>query len=298
MQNKVLLMDVVDGLKQYEDNSVDCIILDPPYNIGKDFGNNKTRNEIQEYVAWAKTWLTEAKRVLKDSGTMFVYGFPEILAHISVNLDMDHRWLVWHYTNKTVPSLHFWQRSHESILCAWKDKTQRVFNRDDVREEYTEGFVKGYKGKNRKRTATSGRFGKSADTVYEVNDKGALPRDVIKVSSLAGGAGSRERFIYSPSNKTLYTRKHAKALEISDGISHPTQKPVAITEKLLRSCMVDDMKVLIPFAGTGSECFVCDQLGIQWEAYDINDDYVDMANLLVRDGFPKNPAKEKTKENS
>ena len=29
MQNKVLLMDVVDGLKQYEDNSIDCIILDP-----------------------------------------------------------------------------------------------------------------------------------------------------------------------------------------------------------------------------------------------------------------------------
>ena len=81
-----------------------------------------------------------------------------------------------------------------------------------------------------------------------------------------------------------------------EGKLHPTQKPIAITEKLLRSCMVEDMKVLIPFAGTGSECFVCDQLGIQWEAYDINSDYVDMANLLVKDGFPKNPAKEKTKE--
>ena len=144
---------------------------------------------------------------------------------------------------------------------------------------------------NRKRTATSGRFGKSSDTVYEVNEKGALPRDVIKVSSLAGGAGSKERFVYSPSNKMLYTRKQAKALSLSDGISHPTQKPVAITERLLKSCMVENMKVLIPFAGTGSECLVCDQLGISWEGYDINQDYVDMANILVRDGFPKNPPK-------
>jgi len=296
MQNKVILEDVVKGLKSHASNSIDCIILDPPYNIGKDFGNNTMRTELQEYVQWANTWIEECERVLKESGTMFIYGFPEILAHISVNLKMDHRWLVWHYTNKTVPSLNFWQRSHESLLCVWKNKSQRVFNRDAVREEYTPGFVKGYKGKNRKRTATNGRFGKSAGTVYEVNEKGALPRDVIKISSLAGGAGSRERFVYSPSNKMLYTRKHAKILEITDGISHPTQKPIAITERLLKSCKVDDMKVLIPFAGTGSECFVCDKLGIQWEAYDINSDYINMANLLVRDGFPKNPQKQLDKQ--
>ena len=81
---------------------------------------------------------------------MFIYGFSEILAHISVELDLEHRWLVWHYTNKTVPSLNFWQRSHESILCAWKDKKSLVFNRDAVREPYTDNFIKGYKGKNRK----------------------------------------------------------------------------------------------------------------------------------------------------
>tara|TARA_R110001592_G_scaffold354215_1_gene653712 strand:+ start:772 stop:1659 length:888 start_codon:yes stop_codon:yes gene_type:complete len=291
MKNEVILKDVVEGLKSHADNSIDCIILDPPYNIGKDFGNNTMKTEMKEYIQWADTWISECERVLKDSGTMFIYGLPEILAYVSVNLNLDHKWLVWHYTNKTVPSLNFWQMSHESLLCIWKDKSKRIFNRDEVREKYTDGFVKGYKGKNRTRPGTDGRFGKDKETTYTVNEKGALPRDVLKVSSLAGGAGSRERFVYCSSTKTLYTRKHAKALGIKNGISHPTQKPVMLTDKLIRSCMVEDMKVLIPFAGTGSECFVCDDLGISWEGYDINQEYVDMANLLVKNGFPKNPPK-------
>ena len=300
MKNKVILQDVLLGLKSHADNSIDCIILDPPYNIGKDFGNNKMRAEIKEYVSWAMQWIEESLRVLKDSGTMFIYGFAEILAFLSVELEADHRWLVWHYTNKTVPSLNFWQRSHESILCVWKDKSKRVFNRDDVREEYTENFIKGYKGKNKVRPSSKGRFqnksGEDKQTTYTVNDKGALPRDVLKCSTLAGGAGARERYVYSPSRGKLFTGKHAKAIGIEDGISHPTQKPVALTERLIRSCLVDDMKVIIPFAGTGSECLVCNNLGVSWEAYDINQDYVDMANILVKDGFPKNPPKKLDKK--
>mgnify|MGYP003352247350 CR=1 FL=1 len=35
-------------------------------------------------------------------------------------------WNVWHYTNKNVASLNFWQRSHESILVLWKNN--KIFN--------------------------------------------------------------------------------------------------------------------------------------------------------------------------
>ena len=48
--NKVYLSDVVDGLKKIEDKSVDCVLIDPPYNIGYDFGNNECRKEMKEYV--------------------------------------------------------------------------------------------------------------------------------------------------------------------------------------------------------------------------------------------------------
>ena len=185
--------------------------------------------------------------------------------------------------------LNFWQRTHESILCCWKE--ERTFYRDQVRVPYTDAYVKGYSGdkSGKKRPATKGRFGGSQETSYTVNDKGALPRDVILSPALAGGYGARERFFYSPENNfMLYTSKQKKELNIQDVISHPTQKPVNVTEKLLDACIKEGTKatVVIPFAGTGSECYVCDQRGYRWVGFDINEDYVDMGNMLVRDGFP------------
>ncbi len=290
--NQVNLLDCIDGLAQIESDSIDCLIVDPPYNIGKDFGNNKTNREIQDYVSWCKEWLNECERVLAPSGTMYIYGFSEILAFLSVELTLPYRWLIWHYTNKTVPSLNFWQRSHESILCVWKDKGERIFNRDEVREPYTENFVKGYSDGKRKRPAGSGRFskkGKNVETTYNFNEKGALPRDVIKFPSLAGGSGMSERYVYSPSMHKLYTSKQAKKMDFEDGIKHPTQKPLRLTQKLLNACInKDDSRVVIPFSGTGSEGFECQQRKLKWIAFDINEDYVNMGNLLIKDGFPTN----------
>ena len=292
------LQDVIEGLKEIEDETTDCIIIDPPYNIGKNFGNNKRKQDIKEYIDWCMEWYHECKRILKPSGSMFIYGFSEILAHISVNIDLEHRWLIWHYTNKTVPSMNYWQRSHESVLAIWKDKNERIFNRDEVREPYTEQFKEGYKDGKRKRPATKGRFG-NKETTYTVNEKGALPRDVIKISSLAGGSG--QRFFYNKIDNSLLTSKQVKELlkgenkyTKGDFLSHPTQKPIAITEKLLDSCVPDeDPVVVIPFCGTGSECYVCEQRGYQWSSFEIFEDYYKMANLLIKDGFPKNPPKQK-----
>ena len=83
-------MDVVEGLKKIQSESVDCIILDPPYNIGKNYGNNKTNLQTSEYISWAQQWLSECERILNPYGTMYVYGFSEILAHLSVNISLNH----------------------------------------------------------------------------------------------------------------------------------------------------------------------------------------------------------------
>lgn len=294
--NKIHLADAVEALKKLPDESVDCVILDPPYNIGKDFGNNKTKQDIIEYVSWSSEWIRESKRVLKQTGTMFIYGFSEILAHLSVNLEMEHRWLVWHYTNKTTPSLNFWQRTHESVLCAWKNKEKRIFNRDAVREPYTDKFIQGYKGKNRKRPSTKGRFSNSGkETTYQVNEKGALPRDVLKHSTLAGGAGSKERVFYCRKCKSAYHPKKIKehkscmieenGKQVSAILKHPTQKPVELTQRLIKSCMPTKGVVLVPFVGSGSEVYVAKQLGHDYIGFEINEDYFKLINFFINDGL-------------
>ena len=187
--NKIILGDALSGLKKLPDESCDVIVIDPPYNIGKNFGNNIDKREFGEYVSWCKEWINECIRIMKPNGTMFIYGFSEILAYLSVEIPINKRWLIWHYTNKNVASLDFWQRSHESIICAWKEKP--VFNRDEIREPYTEGFLNGAAGKIRKGTA--GRFSsRGRETTYNAHLGGALPTDEIKKQALHGGRGVNE----------------------------------------------------------------------------------------------------------
>lgn len=278
--NKIILGDAVEELKKLPNESCDVIIIDPPYNIGKDFGNNLDKRELKEYVAWCKEWINESIRVMKPAGTMFIYGFSEILAYLSVEIPINKRWLIWHYTNKNVASLNFWQRSHEAIICVWKDKP--IFNKDDVREPYTEGFLNGAAGKVRKGTA--GRFSSNGkETVYNAHAGGALPRDVIKIPALAGGAGMNERwFICKTCKNQVFEPRELKNHTEHDIVKHPTQKPLELSKKLVMSAMPQkDGVVLVPFVGTGSECVAAKELGQSYIGFEINPDYIKLAEKYI-----------------
>lgn len=277
--NKIVLGDVLFELKKLPSESCDVIVIDPPYNIGKDFGNNTDKREFGEYISWCKEWISECTRVLKPTGTMFIYGFSEILAHLSVEIPLNKRWLIWHYTNKNVASLNFWQRSHEAIICAWKEKP--VFNKNEIREPYTAGFLNGAAGKVRRGTA--GRFSNGGkETVYNAHERGALPRDVIKVAALAGGAGMVERWFLCKTCKDVFEPMELKKHLNHKIIKHPTQKPLELSRKLILSAIPQEPGiVLVPFVGSGSECVAAKKLGQQYIGFEINPDYIKIANKFI-----------------
>lgn len=253
LRQEIIHGDTLEVLPSLASESAQIIIADPPYNIGKDFGNDSDKQPMDEYLVWCDKWIHECLRILKPNGTMFVYGFSEILALILARIPygIKRRWLVWHYTNKNVASVKFWQRSHESILLLWKD--DKVFHQDEVREAYTETFLNGAAGKER--ASTKGRFSNGEKkTTYTAHPNGALPRDVIKIPALAGGAGKNER------------------------VNHPTQKPLLLCDKLLRSCKQEDGYVLVPFAGSGSECVAAKKLGLPYIGIEINKEYIELIN--------------------
>lgn len=256
LQQDIIQGDTLEVLPTFASESAQIIIADPPYNIGKDFGNDSDKQSMEDYLQWCEKWIHECLRILKPNGTMFIYGFSENLALIlsKIPYTIQRRWIIWHYTNKNVPSLNFWQRSHESILVLWK--TDKVFHRDDIREAYTDGFLNGAAGKER--ATTKGRFSKGdKKTTYTAHANGALPRDVIKIAALAGGAGMNER------------------------VNHPTQKPISLCEKLIRSCKQEEGYVLIPFAGSGSECVAAKKMGLPFIAVEINPEYVALARERI-----------------
>lgn len=119
---------------------------------------------------------------------------------------------------------------------------------------YTEGFVNGAAGKER--ASTNGRFSKGDKrTTYTAHEKGALPRDVIKIPALAGGAGKKER------------------------VDHPTQKPLLLCEKLISASRNKhgETWLLVPFVRSGSECVSAKKLGINYIGYEINKEYIKIA---------------------
>jgi site-specific DNA-methyltransferase (adenine-specific) len=251
--NSIYNEDCIIGMKKISSETVDIIICDPPYNIGKDFGNDSDKQDMTTYLLWCDNWIYECLRILKPNGTLYIYGFSENLAFIRTRIACNVRWLIWHYTNKVTPSLNFWQRTHESILCCYKNKP--TFNRDDVREPYTESFLKNAAGKVRK--ATKGRFSNGeTETIYNAHEGGALPRDVIKVAALAGGAGKKER------------------------VDHPTQKPLQLCDTLIKASLNKNSETLlvVPFVGSGSECVSAKKNNINYIGFEINSEYIKIAN--------------------
>jgi len=253
--------DCIQGLRNIPDESVDIVLADPPYNIGKDFGNNSDKQNAQEYLKWCDEWIQECIRILKPNGTFYIFGFSETLAYIRVRLpNIKVRWLVWHYENNfTRPTLHFWQRSHESILCCFKNKP--TFNRDEVRVPYSKKYFDKYKNRHNvpRKCDNGGRFKhlNTMESTYKLHPNGALPRDVIKIPSLSGGASVKEK------------------------VNHPTQKPIALCRYLLRACRFpkDNVRtrLVVPFAGSGSECVAAILEDIDYSAYEINEDYVKLS---------------------
>lgn len=250
---KIINDDVLNASHIIKSNCAQIIICDPPYNIGKNFGNNQDRRSTDEYLRWCDNWIHESLRILRPDGTMFIYGFSETLALILARLptSVHTRWLVWHYTNRTSPNSKFWQRSHESILAIWKDS--KIFHVDAVREPYSRSFAR-MAGKVRDvqpGSTTTTRFGKR-DPVYRVHPKGALPRDVIKIPVLSGSAARREK------------------------VNHPTQKPLALCDKLISCCKQDQGCVFIPFGGSGSEAVAAQRHGLTTFVVEINPDYCEL----------------------
>lgn len=123
-------------LKTLETESIDLIVADPPYNLGKDYGNNHDLKGFEEYILFTREWLSEAKRVLKPEGSIYVFMGVRFISYLYEIMDRDlkllfNSWIVWHYTQGMGKTKGFSPR-HDDILVFNKGKNF-TFNLDDIR---------------------------------------------------------------------------------------------------------------------------------------------------------------------
>lgn len=133
---KIILGDCLSELKSINDNSVDLIIADPPCNVGKDYGNNSDKQDFEEYIEFTRNWLAECRRILKSSGTIYVFiGFRYIsylyqIMEKELGLNFIN-WISWHYTQGIGKTKGFSPR-HDDILMFSKSENYK-FNLDAIR---------------------------------------------------------------------------------------------------------------------------------------------------------------------
>lgn len=126
----------ITELRTIASNSVDLIIADPPYNIGKDYGNNSDKQDFDEYINFTKEWLTECHRILKENGTIYIFIGFRYISYLYQILEKDLNmnfinWISWHYTQGIGKKKGFSPR-HDDILMFSKT-TSYKFNLDEIR---------------------------------------------------------------------------------------------------------------------------------------------------------------------
>ena len=132
----IVLGDCTKELKKIESNTVDLIIADPQYNVGKDYGNKSDKQDFDEYIAFTKEWLTECHRILKKNGTIYIFIGFRYISYLYQILEKDLKmnfvnWISWHYTQGIGKTKGFSPR-HDDILMFSKSASYK-FNLDEIR---------------------------------------------------------------------------------------------------------------------------------------------------------------------
>lgn len=134
---RVICGDSIEELKKLSDNSVRLVVTDPPYNLNKNYGNNQDKLEFNEYLDFSRKWLGEAKRVLTDDGTIYVFMGMRYISYIFTILEQElgmtfNSWITWYYTQGIGKTKGFSPR-HDDILMFTKHPKKFVFHLDDIR---------------------------------------------------------------------------------------------------------------------------------------------------------------------
>ena len=234
--NRFIVGDAIEEMQAIPTGFVDLVATDPPYNLGKDYGNNIDYKEWHEYELFTEKWLTEAVRVLKPSGSIYVFmGVRFISKLFSSMIDkglLFNGWITWHYTQGMGRKVGFSPR-HEDILYFTKSNSF-TFNLDDIRVPQ-----KYFRERN--------------------NMKGANPGDVWQFSHVHYSNPERQ--------------------------PHPTQKPSAVMERIIKASSNKGDIVLDPFVGSGTTCVVANALERKWIGIDTNPEYIKMSEKRVSNTY-------------
>ena len=238
-QQILILGNVTEALTAHvADASVDLIFADPPYNIGKTFNGTKEKWSSEEaYLEWSYRWLDLCIKKLKPSGSFYLMASTQTMPYFDLYIRSKLTILsriVWFYDSSGVQARNFYGSLYEPILFAVKDKNNYVFNAKDI-------LVEAKTGAQRKLID----YRKSVPSIY---NSSKVPGNVWQIP--------RVRY------------------KMPEYETHPTQKPVALLERIIKASTNPNDLVLDPFSGSFTTSFVAKMLNRRSIGIEIEEAYV------------------------
>ena len=207
--------DAIEALQSdIEDESVDLIFIDPPYNIGKKFSLFKDQwpSDIA-YAEWSYKWIDECIRVLKPTGSMYIMTSTQSMPYFDLYIREKLSILsciTWFYDSSGVQARKYYGSMYEPILFCVKNQKTYTFNADDI-------LIEAKTGAKRKLIDYRG------DTPKPYNTK--------KI----------------PGNVWEFPRVRYRMDEYEE---HPSQKPEALLRRVIMASSNEGDTILDPFSGT------------------------------------------------
>lgn len=261
--NKVYNMDNLELLKQMQDNSVDLIYCAILYNTGKKFKDYDDRLGTPfEAIEWYRPRLLEMKRVLKDTGNIYLQCDFHLNSYLRIELDnlfgMDNfvNEIIWQYPKGIKNSKNKEISNHDTIYHYSKSKSY-IHN---VQEEpYTKEQLKRFKHSDE-----NGRF------YYDTRRDKDNNKVKVKVYLKKDGTplGDVWYFNFEQGKKR---------------VGYDTQKPKALLERIIKASSNEGGVVADFFCGSGTSLVVAKELNRKYIGCDINPRAVEITNQRLNE---------------
>jgi site-specific DNA-methyltransferase (adenine-specific) len=232
----LLNLDFFEGIARVRDASVDLVVADPPYGLGKDYGNDSDRLNGEAYLDFSRRWIDAVVPKLKTTGSLYVFltwqYSPEVFSYLKSRLLMVNE-IIW---DRKVPSMGGSTRKFSSVHD------------------------------------TIGLFAKSRDYYFNV-DSVRIPYDPETKKARTRSIFVGKKWLevgYNPKDLWSVTRLHRQDPERAD---HPTQKPLEIIERMVLASSPPEGRVLDPFMGSGTTAVAAVKHGRRFTGFEINPEY-------------------------
>lgn len=232
--------DTMSVLPLLPDGFADLVVVDPPYNLTKNFGAMEFRHTGEaEYRDYLRSWLPMVCRKLKPHGSLYLCGDWQCTAAmqevLGESLSIVNR-ITWQ-REKGRGSKSNWKNSMEDIWFAVRDAKNYCFNAAAVMQR-------------RRVVAPYRQDGKPKD--WKETAKGNF-RDTY------------------PSN--FWDDISVPFWSMPENTDHPTQKPEKLVAKLILASSNEGDMVFDPFLGSGTTAAVAKKLGRHYCGIELNREY-------------------------